>query len=113
MPMIAIAKVATMQTEGWICPRCGRVNAPWLAWCGCSKMDVTCNTATASTQDPCMIGLHDWKRVGYRSSQNPSSVCTVEFECSRCGKREFVDTPTGNAMYTGNEKGVKDLTIGG
>ena len=56
---------------------------------------------------------HDWKRVGYRSSKNASSVCTVEFECSRCGKRKFVDTPTGNAMYTGNEKGIKDLTING
>ena len=21
--------------EGWVCPRCGRVNAPWLPCCDC------------------------------------------------------------------------------
>ena len=21
--------------QGWICPKCGRVNAPWLPTCGC------------------------------------------------------------------------------
>lgn len=96
-----------MQSEGWICPRCGRVNAPWVAYCSCSNMDVTCN-GTGSTQDPCAIGLHDWKRVGYRPSKNALSVCTVEYECSRCGKRKFVDTPTKYASY--NEKGIKDIT---
>ena len=110
--MPTIAKVATMQTEGWICPRCGRVNAPWLAWCGCSNMDVTCN-GTGSIQDPCALGLHDWKQVGYRPFKNTSSVCMVEYECSRCGKRKSVDTPTGKVIYTGNEKGIKDLTING
>ena len=112
MQTVAIAKVATMRGEGWICPRCGRVNAPWVPYCSCSNMDVTCN-GTGSTQDPCALGLHDWKRAGYRPSKNTSSVCTVEYECSRCGKRKLVDTPTGNVMCTGNEKGIKDLTFCG
>lgn len=21
--------------QGWVCPKCGRVNAPWLPTCGC------------------------------------------------------------------------------
>ncbi len=21
--------------QGWICPKCGRVNAPWMPTCGC------------------------------------------------------------------------------
>lgn len=28
-------EVVTPPREGWICPRCGRVNAPWVATCSC------------------------------------------------------------------------------
>lgn len=26
-----------MAQEGWICPRCGKVNAPWLMQCFCNR----------------------------------------------------------------------------
>lgn len=32
--------------QGWECPRCGRINAPWVRQCDCSrndKWDITCN----------------------------------------------------------------------
>lgn len=25
--------------QGWLCPRCGRINAPWLPACDCTPMD--------------------------------------------------------------------------
>ena len=25
-----------MTQEGWICPRCGKVNAPWVMQCSCN-----------------------------------------------------------------------------
>lgn len=25
-----------MALEGWICPRCGKVNAPWVMQCSCN-----------------------------------------------------------------------------
>ena len=26
-----------MTQEGWICPRCGKVNAPWVMQCSCNS----------------------------------------------------------------------------
>lgn len=35
-----------MTNEGWICPRCGRVNAPWNPWCNCEhKSNINTNTS--------------------------------------------------------------------
>ena len=42
---------------GWVCPKCGRVNAPWMGWCGCSgnRSDtfVKINTTPAFSASPC------------------------------------------------------------
>ena len=27
--------------QGWICPKCGRVNAPWLPCCDCVRSQTT------------------------------------------------------------------------
>ena len=38
--------------EGWVCPRCGRVNAPWLPNCSCGSNETvvtTDNTSPPST----------------------------------------------------------------
>ena len=34
--------------EGWVCPRCGRVNAPWLPNCSCNPVSTTATTTTTS-----------------------------------------------------------------
>ena len=39
--------------EGWICPRCGKVHAPWVAECDCKpRWEITCSSMSVSTYDP-------------------------------------------------------------
>lgn len=34
--------------KGWVCPLCGRANAPWLAQCNCVPQEVKITYATES-----------------------------------------------------------------
>ena len=40
--------------EGWICPRCGKVNAPFIGWCDC-KLDET--VSNGDSECPCGWGI--------------------------------------------------------
>ena len=45
--------MVSVMTYGWVCPVCGKVNAPWVSQCTCKgKLPVpyepTCNTGTTS-----------------------------------------------------------------
>lgn len=37
---------------GWICPKCGRVNAPWVAACPCSQTQTKTVKSTWTTNIP-------------------------------------------------------------
>ena len=40
--------------EGWVCPKCGRVNAPWIATCPCyDDKGYTMTWTGQFTADPC------------------------------------------------------------
>lgn len=49
---MACEKVIKMQTPtlGWLCPRCGAVNAPHVEQCFCKKADTEKNNALGSTE---------------------------------------------------------------
>lgn len=68
----------TFLIKGWICPRCGRANAPWVSHCDCIA------TETGTTNFGC---IHEWESLG---------ADTVGFiwQCKKCGiiKREPYNT---------------------
>ena len=37
--------------QGWECPRCGRINAPWVRQCDCKRgWSITCDDTTAGDE---------------------------------------------------------------
>ena len=36
--------------QGWICPRCGRVNAPFMPWCSCGDVPTTVSSTQTYPQ---------------------------------------------------------------
>ena len=69
--------VDTYGQQGWICPRCGRVNAPWVMTCPCKsnayifkeeKPITYTKTWTSSVPDPC-------KGCSNHPSNGGSGIC--------------------------------------
>lgn len=56
--------------KGWICPRCGRANAPWVSHCDCIA------TETGTTNLLCCI--HEWECVG-------ADTEGFTYRCRKCG----------------------------
>lgn len=50
---------------GWICPRCGQVNAPWMAFCSCKKENLIVKVNSSS--DESTAGPHPSASTSYTS----------------------------------------------
>lgn len=61
--------------EGWICPRCGKVNAPFIGSCDCKPV--------ASNYD-C---VHDWEAT---TGGATTEGCYVQLVCRKCGKQKQI-----------------------
>lgn len=57
------------EITGWVCPKCGRVHAPWVANCECTNMSTYACVSTCE---------HDWECTG-------ATTTGVHYVCRKCG----------------------------
>lgn len=62
-----VQEVDKRMIEGWICPKCGRALAPWMAECPCNNIKtVTSNTFTVTHEvGPCGYACEYRQPNGY------------------------------------------------
>ena len=41
---IKVGRIRERMKEGWVCPSCWRINAPWVASCECNQKGTTAGT---------------------------------------------------------------------
>ena len=88
--------------DGWRCPRCGKINAPWVRQCDCPSSITTYTTWDKITVNPCdnwwkhqitcddnMFRIHPESNI-YSDSINTMSGGS-DYKCSVPG--EWVNVP--------------------
>lgn len=64
--------------EGWVCPKCERVNSPFTEYCGCT--DFTYNISSDSTSSP-TSHAHLWVECGETTGGK-------KYKCVICGQEK-------------------------
>lgn len=67
--------------EGWLCPRCGSINAPFISQCTCKSDIIAEHSDITKSNDmsECLQGKHKWECCGMDTSG-------TTYRCSVCGK---------------------------
>ena len=82
--------------RGWECPRCGRINAPWVRQCDCSPSSTTISWDKI-TVNPC----DDWWKHQITCDDNifrihPESITYATNANQVVGGSDYKDSATGN-----------------
>ncbi len=87
--------------EGWICPRCGSINAPFIGQCTCKSniKEEPSNTQKSNDISECLQGNHKWECCGMDTGG-------TTYRCSVCGKirKEIYMTKGENISLESKEK---------
>lgn len=57
--------------QGWICPNCGRVNAPWMPTCGCVS------SQTSGTGTPYLVKTSSISRYSHEIADTPMTDAEI------------------------------------
>ena len=79
--------------QGWICPKCGRVNAPWMPTCGCVS------SQTSGTGAPYLVKTSSISRDSHEKADTPQT------EMDKCYKCKWWNYSYGCS----NKKGICDF----
>lgn len=76
--------------QGWECPRCGRINAPWVRQCDCSSNHWTITTSDDWTYKPTW-----WKEVTCNSDTFKVHPDSTVYTNPIVGGSDYKDSITG------------------
>ena len=103
--------------QGWECPRCGRINAPWVRQCDCSRSnwtittndwtykpewwkEITCNGTSVQTQlDSNTFRIHPDSTIYSRGNDYKVEDTYVNVGGTQCNKTDSNIT-AWNTYYT-------------
>ena len=71
---------------GWICPKCGKVHAPWDPECDCNNLRTVATTNGICCQ-------HSWRTIGQSSAG-------MIYQCEYCGTVKTEPPPTPSSITT-------------
>ena len=99
--------------QGWICPKCGRVNAPWLPTCGCVSSQTSGNSYLLKINSI----SQDSHEIAKDELQNDCSGCRhytdgmiSETVCNDC-KRSYTDNYEPQTIYYPQVDGITPSVI--
>lgn len=61
-----------MGQEGWICPKCGKVHAPWVPSCECSNKNETLTLSTTGTN----VNITEAPKFDEASTSSTQMICS-------------------------------------
>lgn len=82
--------------EGWLCPRCKKINAPWVSQCTCTECHETITPNTPVTGDPPFTWPNNlnWVTCCDTAKKTPNTLYSSDKITSTtrvCNKTESLD----------------------